>query len=338
MSSLTYVESLRQSLHHILEQDRRAVVLGEDVLDPYGGAFKVTKGLSSRFPERVFTTPICEASIVGVATGLALRGLHPIAEIMFGDFILLAADQLVNHAVKYSTMYGRKVNVPLVVRTPMGGGRGYGPTHSQSLEKLFLGVPGLTVIAPSHFHDAGALLETAAAFPSPVLFVENKLLYSQRLKLGDVYGPLRREVRLDAAGWPHILLYNYDSSLQPDVTLITYGGISRLLESVLAQCREEEVWVQVCLCGSLNPLPVELILECSQRSGRVLLVEEGSAEFGWGNGVASRIYEGLHGRLLAPVACLGAAATVIPASKPLEEELLVSSDKILQAVLKLLSS
>jgi pyruvate/2-oxoglutarate/acetoin dehydrogenase E1 component len=256
---------------------------------------------------------------------------------MFGDFILLAADQLVNHAAKYPTIYGVAVAVPLVVRTPMGGGRGYGPTHSQSLEKLFLGVPGLTVLAPSHFHDVGALLEAAATFSRPVLFIENKLLYSQRLKLDGVPGSLRREVRQDAAGWPHVLLYNYDPSLQPDVTIITYGGISRLLEPVLAQCREEEIWVQVCLCGSLNPVPVELIVECSQHSGRVLIVEEGSAEFGWGAGVASRIYEGLHGQLLTPITCLGAAASVIPASKPLEEELLVSSAKMMQAVLKLLS-
>ncbi len=145
---LTYLESLRTSLHAILEQDPRAVVLGEDILDPYGGAFKVTQGLSTRFPDRVFTTPISEAAIVGVSVGLALRGRHPIAEIMFGDFVTLAADQLINHAAKYAAMYNGRVRVPLVVRTPMGGGRGYGPTHSQSLERLFLGIPHLTVLAP----------------------------------------------------------------------------------------------------------------------------------------------------------------------------------------------
>ena len=152
---LTYLESLRRSLHEILEQDPAAVVLGEDILDPYGGAFKVTQGLSTRFPDRVFTTPICEASIVGMSVGLALRGLHPIVEIMFGDFVALAADQLVNHAAKYPAMYNGQVAVPLVVRTPMGGGRGYGPTHSQSLERLFFGIPHLKLIAASHAHDAG---------------------------------------------------------------------------------------------------------------------------------------------------------------------------------------
>ena len=125
------------------------IILGEDVLDPYGGAFKVTRGLSTAFPERVQTTPISEAGIVGVAAGMALRGLRPVVEIMFGDFITLAADQLVNHAAKFRWMYNDQVRVPLVIRTPMGGRRGYGPTHSQTLEKLFLGVPGLKVLAPT---------------------------------------------------------------------------------------------------------------------------------------------------------------------------------------------
>ena len=336
MAHLTYVESLRQSLHHILAEDPKALILGEDVLDPYGGAFKVTKGLSSQFPNRVFTTPICEVSIVGVATGLALRGLHPIAEIMFGDFLLLAADQLVNHAAKYRTIYGTPIPIPLVVRTPMGGGRGYGPTHSQSLEKHFQGVPGLTVLAPSHFHDAGQLLKKAVGSEDAVLFLENKLLYPQPLKLGETTSYLRREERHDLAGWPHILLHNYSPELQPDITIITYGGVSRAIEALLEQCHRDEIWVLVCLCGSLNPLPVDLIVECSAQCGRVIVVEEGSSDFGWGAEVASRIYEALYGRLLAPIQRLGATPTVIPASKPLEDEVLVSAEKILRAVLSLM--
>ena len=144
----TVLDSLNQSLHQLLDADQRVVVLGEDILDPYGGAFKVTRGLSSRFPGRVLTTPISEAAIVGLASGLALRGLRPIAEIMFGDFLFLAGDQLVNHAAKFRWMYNDEVRVPLVIRAPMGGRRGYGPTHSQSIEKHFMGVPGLWVVAP----------------------------------------------------------------------------------------------------------------------------------------------------------------------------------------------
>src|SRR5512137_2746142 len=175
---LTVLESLNEALHHAMENDARVYVFGEDILDPYGGAFKVTRGLSTKFPERVLTTPISEAGIVGVATGMALRGLRPVVEIMFGDFVTLIADQLVNHAAKFRWMYNEQVSVPLVVRTPMGGRRGYGPTHSQTLEKLFLGIPGLRVLAPCALGDPGELLMKAILEDNdPVLFVENKLLY-----------------------------------------------------------------------------------------------------------------------------------------------------------------
>src|SRR5690606_25722624 len=137
------------ALHAAFAADENVLMLGEDLLDPYGGAFKVARGLSSAYPARVLTTPISEAAIVGLAAGMALRGLRPVVEIMFGDFITLAADQLVNHISKFRWMYNDRVNLPLVVRTPMGGRRGYGPTHSQSLEKLFLGVSGLRILAPS---------------------------------------------------------------------------------------------------------------------------------------------------------------------------------------------
>ena len=175
----TVLAALNAGLHQAFAADERVLLLGEDVLDPYGGAFKVTKGLSSAYPERVLTTPISEAGIVGVASGMALRGLRPVVEIMFGDFLTLAADQIINHASKFRWMYNDQVRVPLVVRTPMGGRRGYGPTHSQTLEKLFLGVPGLRVVAPAAFGDPGELLRRIILeSEDPLLFIENKLLYS----------------------------------------------------------------------------------------------------------------------------------------------------------------
>ncbi|HLF89010.1 MAG TPA: thiamine pyrophosphate-dependent enzyme, partial [Anaerolineales bacterium] len=172
------LDFLNTALHRAFTADDRVHLIGEDLLDPYGGAFKATRGLSTQFPNRVHTSPVSEAGIVGIATGMALRGLLPVVEIMFGDFTLLAADQLINHAAKFREMYDDQVRVPLVVRTPMGGRRGYGATHSQTLEKHFLGAPGLRVLAPTAFGDPGALLEHAILHdPDPVLFVENKLLY-----------------------------------------------------------------------------------------------------------------------------------------------------------------
>ncbi len=169
-----------------MSEDERVYVIGEDLEDPYGGAFGVTRGLSTEFPGRVVATPISEAAIIGVSIGMAVRGFRPVVEIMFGDFITLCADQLVNVASKLSEMSAGLLSVPIVVRTPMGGGRGYGPTHSQTLDKLYLGVPGLRVVAPSVYHDSGGLLKNAVRDDHPVLFSENKLLYpAEQITLDD---------------------------------------------------------------------------------------------------------------------------------------------------------
>ena len=156
-------QALNAALHEIFERDERVYLLGEDLLDPYGGAFKISQGLSTRWPDRVLTTPVSEASIFGVSAGLALRGYRPILEIMFGDFIALGLDQVVNGIAKFRAMFDDRVTVPLVVRTPMGGRRGYGPTHSQSLEKLLVGVPGITVVAPAP--EASVVTEPAVHEP-----------------------------------------------------------------------------------------------------------------------------------------------------------------------------
>ena len=175
---ITTVESLNQGLHRAFAEDERVYMLGEDILDPYGGAFKVTRGLSSAYPERVLTTPISEAGITGLATGMAMRGLRPVVEIMFGDFLPLIADQIINHMAKFRWMYNEQVRVPLVIRTPMGGRRGYGPTHSQTLEKLFLGIPGIKTLALTSLENPGQQLYNAILKEdNPILFIENKLLY-----------------------------------------------------------------------------------------------------------------------------------------------------------------
>lgn len=334
---VTYLESLRQALHRILEADPTAVVLGEDLLDPYGGAFKVTQGLSTRFPARVLTTPICEASIVGVSVGLALRGLHPIAEIMFGDFLTLAVDQLVNHAAKYPAMYNGQVTMPLVVRTPMGGGRGYGPTHSQSLERLFFGIPHLKLVAASHFHDPGTLLGQAFADPEPVIFVEHKLLYALPLLVqGDA--ALAREEVMDVHGYPVVTLANFPAGAKPDVTVIAYGGISRLLAPLLARLAGEEIRVLACLPSCISPLDSAPLAAAAVQSGRLLVVEESPVAFGWGAEVAAQVSALAGSGLHAPVQRLGAAPTVIPAAKPLEEQLLPSEAAIEAAIYGLLAA
>ena len=194
------VHELNSALHELFERRDDVYLIGEDLLDPYGGAFKVSQGLSTRWPSRVITTPISEASLVGVTAGMAIRGLRPILEIMFGDFIALGYDQIVNGVSKFREMYDDQVEVPLVVRLPMGGGRGYGPTHSQSLEKTLIGVPNVAVVAMSEFHNVGGLLTAAVEDAEPVFFVENKLMYGRALRrAADGYvGELRARETDDA--------------------------------------------------------------------------------------------------------------------------------------------
>ncbi len=326
----TYLASLNTALRNLLATDDRVHLWGEDLLDPYGGAFKVTAGLQAAYPERVRTTPISEAAIVGLGNGMALRGYRPIVELMFGDFVTLAADQLINYAAKFGAMYHDGASNPLIVRTPMGGGRGYGPTHSQSLEKLFFGIPHLRIIAPSLYHDPGAILtHLVQTTRDPVLFVEHKLLYPKTIQPeGDSLPGLE--------GVPTRLIRNYKTG-KPDVTLIAYGGASLWIEPLLPRLAAEEIRVLACFPASVQPLPLDDLVQAAAETGLVLIVEEGTRAHGWGAEAAAGITEILWGRLKAPVARLAAADTIIPSAKPLETEVLPSPERIEQAIYDLLS-
>jgi len=317
--------------------DPHTVLLGEDILDPYGGAFKATKGLSTNFPDRVFTTPISEASIAGLAVGMALRGMRPIAEFMFGDFITLAADQIVNHAAKYIGMYSDQIQLSMVLRTPVGGGRGYGPTHSQSLEKMFLGLPMFHILAPSHFVHPGDVLVQAVTGGYPTLYLENKLLYPESLKLEPQMGVIQRTVYFDEHKFPVVKLSNFSDNRKADIAIVTYGGMSRLVGPILNRLAEEEIWATACLPVCLSPLPVHLIQDMTEGIGKILVIEEASPVFGWSSEVTTALYEAHAGKLDRPIVRIGAANSVIPASKPLEEKVLVSEEKILSAIVEVMA-
>lgn len=337
MSSV--LESLNKALHQAMSQDERVYMLGEDILDPYGGAFKVTRGLSESYPERVLTTPISEAGIVGLATGMALRGLRPIVEIMFGDFITLTADQIINHAAKFRWMYNDQVNVPLVIRLPMGGRRGYGPTHSQTLEKHFLGVPGLRVLAPCALGDPGALLIEAALWDDdPVLFVENKLLY-----LLHVQNPTDLEEfdfrEINSAGHAMgklslnapVYSLTIRGAPSPDLTLAAYGYMAELGRlAAIKLAYEHEIFVDLVIPTQLAPFELDVILESADRSGRLLVIEEGPISLGWGAEVIAQTSEAL-GAHLSKSQRLAAQNLPIPASRPLELSVLPGLDDILDA-------
>jgi pyruvate/2-oxoglutarate/acetoin dehydrogenase E1 component len=329
----TVLESLNSALHRAMDIDPHVYLLGEDVLDPYGGAFKVTRGLSTRFPERILTTPISEAAIVGLANGMALRGLRPVAEIMFGDFLTLSADQLVNHTSKFRWMYNDNVRVPVVIRTPMGGRRGYGPTHSQSLEKMFLGVPGLRVVSPNTLGDPGRLLESAIADDDPVLFVEHKLLYSCHLLEQGQGDLIDFECKLSGNAYPTYILRFPNHTHQ--LSIATYGYNFELARAAaLDLIMEYEIFAEIILFSQLSPFELEPLFDSLQRTSKLLTVEEGTLTLGWGAEVSARAAEKMSGLHVKRVAALDLP---VANANTLEDAILPSVGTIKQEALSLVN-
>ncbi len=340
-----------------MTRDQQVFLLGEDILSPYGGAFKVTRGLSESFPDRVLTTPISEAAVVGLASGMALRGLRPVVEIMFGDFTTLIADQLINHATKFRWMYNDQVRVPVVVRTPMGGRRGYGPTHSQTLEKLFLGVPGLRILAPTVFGDPGDLLiQAILADDDPVLFIENKLLYLlpvlEDTSLAEfdfqaTLPPLRSfpspngsqllTQPLSTPGYAPAYKLTLKGAPAPQLTLAAYGYMAELArQTILRLAYEQELFAELVVVTQLAPFEIDPILESARHSQRLLVVEEGTLTLGWGAEVLARASESL-GPALQKAQRLAALDLPVPASGPLELRVLPGVEQIFQTARQMIS-
>lgn len=305
-SSTTVTEALRETLRGELERDPRVLLLGED-LGAYGGAFGVTRGLLQQFgPARVRETPISENGFTGLAVGAAMGGLHPVVELMFGDFVTCCMDALVNHAAKLRYMYAGQVQVPLTVRMPIGRRHGYGATHSQSLEAWFLHVPGLQVVCPANLADAVGLLRTALRTAAPVLFLEPKLLYPARgvMPAADHLVPFGR-ARIDRDG--------------RDVTLFTYGQCLPLCQAAAAALAGEGIDAGIVDLRSLAPLDVETCAEVLRTTGRGVVVHEGSAVGGVGDALIGALLPVVFGWLHAPLCKVAAAHTPMPSSPQLEE-------------------
>ncbi len=321
------VERVNAFFHEVMAADPRVRFLGEDVLSPYGGAFKAAKDLSAAFPERVLTTPISEAAIVGVACGAALAGLRPYAEIMFGDFATLAFDQLVNHAAKFRDMYAEGVRCPLVVRLPMGGRRGYGPTHSQTLDKALAGIDGLRVVAVSRALDPLALYGDVAACDDPVVVIENKTDY------GKPALAVPRGYALELADGPFPAARLRPLEEDPSVTIVAYGGALDVAVSALEGLFVElEEYAEIVVPGSLRPLDIVPVLASAARTGALVTLEEGSAPYGIGAEIVARVCEALPGTRVARVA---AAPVAVPSAKGLEAAVLPQAEAVVAAVARL---
>src|SRR3954453_17766987 len=246
--------AMGDALRSALEDDERVILLGEDIVDPYGGAFKVTRGLSTDFPDRVRSAPIGEGSIAGMSAGLALAGYRPIAEIMFGDFLTLCFDQIVNHISKYEAMYNGKATCPVVIRAPSGGGRGYGPTHSQSLEKHFVGVPHLRVVAGSLWHDPVTLFDDFLSADQPVLPIEHKLLYPLHVATNGGASPavIGRD---GAPGVPPTVSIRLVAREACALSVVAYGYQAELTRRVLERLAiEEELFAELLVPAQLSPV------------------------------------------------------------------------------------
>ena len=328
-ASMRCVEAISKALDTVLAENEDALVIGEDVRDPCGGAFKVTAGLSTKYPDRVLNMPISEAAIIGSGIGLAMNGKLPIIEIMFGDFITLGFDQLVNHAAKYNCLYDKQV--PLVIRTPMGAGRGYGPTHSQSLEKFLIGVPMIEVLALSPIHNVQALYSYALSYlERPLIIIENKKMYGQRLlqcskgKINDFF-----VCHSWNEAFPTIKL-SLDPESPPDVTLVTYGGmVMDVMDAAVGLLLEDEVQVDIVVMSQISPIPMSDLENLVDGFGWVGVVEEGTRHCGIGAEVVAGLAEQRLGKGFFRVA---AQDQPIPNGIELERYVLPSAEKIVDKI------
>lgn len=321
------VGNLNRALHDILANEDSAYVLGEDIADPYGGAFKVTRGLSERFPERVLATPISEAAIVGMASGVALGGDIAIVEIMFGDFLFLAFDQIVNFAAKAVSMYGRRLPVRMIVRSAVGGGRGYGATHSQSPQKHFIGIPDLTLVEMSPFHDNKLAFEFMISLSNPCIFFENKKLYSEYMYLDDRYDEIFSIER--SQGYGPVRLFVDDGEADIDCLFIAAGGAAiTALNVARSLVLEIEANCQVLVPGQIYPFDLGEEMKILRRARRICIVEESVAGGTWGESLAQQIHTAIWPELRGPVLLAHSKATVIPAAAHLEKGMLISEESI----------
>jgi pyruvate/2-oxoglutarate/acetoin dehydrogenase E1 component len=320
MTEMTYRDALTAGLREEMRRDERVFLLGEDIALNWGGAFKVTKGLAEEFGvERVRDTPISENTIVGAAVGAAITGLIPVAEIMFGDLIALAMDQVCNQAAKMRYMFGGQTSVPLVLRTPFGGGKNIASHHSQSLEAWFMHTPGLKIAVPAFASDVKGLIKTAIRNPDPVLFAEHKLVYDKKEEVPDeeYLIPLgQARVRREGA----------------DVTLWgTFFMLHKALE-VAEELQKEGISVEVIDPRTLVPLDKKTLIDSVKKTGRLVLVTEETKTGATTAEVAAIVQEEAFDWLDAPIKRVNAPDTPVPFSPPLENYFIPDNKRIAQAI------
>jgi pyruvate/2-oxoglutarate/acetoin dehydrogenase E1 component len=321
MAVMGFAAAINSALDVALGSDPNVFLLGEDISDPGGGVYNITKGLSTKYGEhRVRDTPISESAIIGAATGAALAGKRPVAEIMIMDFLGVCLDQLANHAAKLRYMTGGQAHVPLVVRMSAGAGVQFGAQHSELLEAWLIHTPGLKVVMPSTPADAKGLLLSAIFDDDPVVFIEPTLLYfgaaKEEVPDGDVRVPLGR-ANIAREG--------------SSITLISYGLHVHTCLAAAAQLSESGIDVEVIDLRSLVPLDIDTVLASVSKTRRAVVVHEAVGRAGFGAELSSLIHEALFKELAGPVRRVTGADTPVPFAKPLETAFIPTADTVAAA-------
>jgi pyruvate/2-oxoglutarate/acetoin dehydrogenase E1 component len=319
MSNMTYAQALNEALREEMKADPRVFLMGEDI-GHHGGVFRVTKDLIDEFgAERVRDTPISESSFVGVGIGAAMAGMRPVVELLFMDFALVAADQIVNQAAKLRYMSGGTVEIPMVVRAQQGGGRGNGAQHSQSFESWLAQVPGLIIVAPSTPADAKGLLKSSIRAGNPVVFIEHKLLYNTRGDVpdGEYFIPIgKAEIKRDGR----------------DITIVSYSRMLLFALEAAEKLAQNGVEAEVIDMRTIEPLDMDTVLQSVRGTGRLLVVHESHSNCGIGAEIITRIYEQAPHSLIMPPRRLGARHVPIPVAESLENAVLPQPADIIAAV------
>ena len=323
MAEMKYTQAVNAAITDAMAADQSVILFGEDVAEA-GGSFKATRGLLEAFgPARVRDTPISEASIVSMAVGAAMTGLKPIVEIMFMDFITLAMDALVNQAAKAHFMFGGRASVPMVLRTPHGGGLNAGPQHSQCLEAWIAHIPGLKVVCPSNPQDVYSLLRAAIDDPNPVVFIEHKGMYGIK---GDVDPGQTVDIGCARIARPG-----------RDVTLVTYGSTVHTAIRAASALATEGIEAEIIDLRSLQPWDEAAVHASVARTHRLVIAHEAVEAFGVGAEIAARMADVAFDELDAPILRVGAPFMPVPFARSLEAQYAVSEDRLCAAIRKIIA-
>jgi len=319
---LTFAQAIREALAEEMRRDPTVYIMGEDVAEA-GTPFKVLSGLVEEFgTDRVLDSPISEAGFTGVAVGAAMTGMRPVADIMFGDFITLIMDQMVNQAAKVHYMSGGRWKVPMVLRTTLGASRRSAAQHSQSLHAWFCHVPGLKVVLPSTPYDAKGLLKSAIRDDNPVVFFEDKMSY--KLK-----GPVPEEDYIVPLGVADV------KRVGEDITLVATSSMVQVALGAAALLEEAGISAEVVDPRTMWPLDEKTLIDSAKKTGRVIVLDEGYERYGVTAELASVIATGAFYDLDAPVQRMGAMHVPVPFSPPLEDVTVPTEHTLFEAARKL---